>query len=312
MHDYLLRNVETNLLVHEGDLLVELARRPGVEILPLLKGRLAGLLKPEITSISIADDGVVRVLSTELDRGDFGGDLPFAGMQPVQRTALNIFETVSMPRRVRVAVDPSPGFSPVLLEWVVQACLEPSVAMSLRLVDKSALPLLEAYSAVDELETDLDKHESAIKLLLDMTSAFAELLLPGLDRKVVEASILNLRRMPPFGFVDGCDSYWAEICALDTDFMFAEQVTADVRAKVEDALAELGAEERLALLLAKQDCGNWLHDLIGNQGAPECILLLEQHLDAELLLRDLVEGVLYEGVLYKAGDQGAQQGELCS
>ncbi|HCI2649847.1 TPA: hypothetical protein NOS69_005923, partial [Pseudomonas aeruginosa] len=54
MHDYPLHAVETDVLLHEGDLLVELARRPGVEILPLLKGRLAGLLKPEITSISIA------------------------------------------------------------------------------------------------------------------------------------------------------------------------------------------------------------------------------------------------------------------
>lgn len=44
MHDYPLHAVETDVLLHEGDLLVELARRPGVEILPLLKGRLAGLL----------------------------------------------------------------------------------------------------------------------------------------------------------------------------------------------------------------------------------------------------------------------------
>ncbi|HCI1868102.1 TPA: hypothetical protein NOE81_006160, partial [Pseudomonas aeruginosa] len=113
------------------------------------------------------------------------------------------------------------------------------------------------------------------------------------------------------GFVDGCDSYWAEICALDTGFMFAEQVAADVQAKAEEALAELSAEERLALLLSKQDCDGWLHDRIGDQNTPEYIQLLEPYLDAELLLSDLVEGILHE-----AASQGALrasgQGELFS
>lgn len=216
-----------------------------------------------------------------------------------------------MPRSVRSAIDPDPGLSPAMLEWAVQACLEPSVAMSLRLVNESALPLLEAYSAADELEAELDEHKTAVKLLLDMGNAFAGLLLPTLDRKVIEASIQKLSGMPPFGFIDGCDSYWAEICALDTGFMFAEQVTADVRAKVEEALAELSAEERLALLLSKQDGDDWLHDRIGDQNTPEHIQLLEQYLDTDLLLIDLVEGVLHE-----AAGQGALrasgQGELFS
>ncbi|EPJ7982253.1 hypothetical protein L4Z68_001260 [Pseudomonas aeruginosa] len=310
MHDYPLHAVEADLLLHEGDLLVELARRPGVEILPLLKGRLAGLLKPEITSISIADDGLLRVLSTELDLSEFGGEPPFASMQPVQRTALNLFAAVTMPRSVRAAIDPTPGISPVMLEWVVQACLEPSVAMSLRLVDESALPLLEAGSAADELEAELDEHKTAVKLLLDMGNTFAGLLLPTLDRKVIKASIQKLSGMPPFGFVDGCDSYWAEICALDTGFMFAEQVAADVQAKAEEALAELGAEERLALLLTKQDCDDWLYDLIGNQSMPAYIQLLEQHLDTERLLSDLVEGVFHEAAGQTAQQTG--QGELFS
>ncbi|MCU9524391.1 hypothetical protein VZ232_06100 [Pseudomonas aeruginosa] len=307
MHNYPLHAVEADVLLHEGDLLVELARRPGVEILPLLKGRLAGLLKPEITSISIADDGLIRVLSTELELSECGGEPPFASMQPVQRTALNLFEAVTLPRSVRANIDPAPGLSPAMLEWAAQACLEPSVAMSLRLVDAAALPLLEACSAADEL----DEHKTAVKLLLDMGNAFAELLLPTLDRKVIEASIQKLSGMPPFGFVDGCDSYWAEICALDTGFMFAEQVAADVRAKAEEALAELSAEERLALLLSKQDCDDWLHDRIGDQNTPEHIQLLEQYLDTDLLLSDLVEGVLHE-----AAGQGALrasgQGELFS
>ncbi|QIJ02087.1 hypothetical protein GII23_19475 [Stutzerimonas balearica] len=273
----------------------------------MLKGRLAGLLKPEITSISIADDGLIRVLSTELELSECGGEPPFASMQPVQRTALNLFEAVTLPRSVRANIDPAPGLSPAMLEWAAQACLEPSVAMSLRLVDAAALPLLEACSAADEL----DEHKTAVKLLLDMGNAFAELLLPTLDRKVIEASIQKLSGMPPFGFVDGCDSYWAEICALDTGFMFAEQVAADVRAKAEEALAELSAEERLALLLSKQDCDDWLHDRIGDQNTPEHIQLLEQYLDTDLLLSDLVEGVLHE-----AAGQGALrasgQGELFS
>ncbi|WP_225007775.1 hypothetical protein [Pseudomonas aeruginosa] len=311
MHNYPLHAVETDFLLHDGDLLVELARWPGVEILPLLKGRLAGLLKPEITSISIADDGLVRVLSTELDLSECGGEPPFASMQPVQRTALNLFEAVTLPRSVRANIDSAPGLSPAMLEWAAQACLEPSVAMSLRLVDESALPLLEAYSAADELEADLDEHKTAVKLLLDMGNAFAGLLLPTLDRKVIEASIQKLSGMPPFGFVDGCDSYWVEICSLDAGFMFAEQVAADVWAKVEEALAELSAEERLALLLTKQDCDDWLHDRIGNLSTPEYIQLLEPCLDTERLLSDLVEGVLHE-----AAGQGALrasgQGELFS
>ncbi|MEZ1626010.1 hypothetical protein [Pseudomonas aeruginosa] len=311
MHNYPLHAVEADVLLHEGDLLVELARRPGVEILPLLKGRLAGLLKPEITSISIADDGLIRVLSTELELSECGGEPPFASMQPVQRTALNLFEAVTLPRSVRANIDPAPGLSPAMLEWAVQACLEPSVAMSLRLVDESALPLLEAGSAADELEAELDEHKTAVKLLLDMGNTFAGLLLPTLDRKVIKASIQKLSGMPPFGFVDGCDSYWAEICALDTGFMFAEQVAADVQAKAEEALAELSAEERLALLLSKQDCDGWLHDRIGDQNTPEYIQLLEPYLDAELLLSDLVEGILHE-----AASQGALrasgQGELFS
>ncbi|EPW8327391.1 TPA: hypothetical protein ACLECO_006476, partial [Pseudomonas aeruginosa] len=98
---------------------------------------------------------------------------------------------------------------------------------------------------------------------------------------------------------------------LDAGFMFAEQVAADVWAKVEEALAELSAEERLALLLTKQDCDDWLHDRIGNLSTPEYIQLLEPCLDTERLLSDLVEGVLHE-----AAGQGALrasgQGELFS
>ncbi|RRW39133.1 hypothetical protein EGJ52_24980 [Pseudomonas luteola] len=304
MHHYPLRFVDVSFLFYEGDLTLEIALHPGIEILPLFRVRLAGLLSLSITSIKLTYDGWVRVLITNPDISDSGREPGYGNMPPLKRVSFNIFSEEKIPRYFIGNFNPTQGFPPELLDWTVRACMEPSIAISLGLVEESALPLLESFSTISALDDDLEKYKKAVKRLLTISQAFAGILQDDLESKVVLDIIRRLRSTPALGFVSECKSYWAEICELDTDFLFYDQLLSDIRDHAQKVISDLNIGERLALILVCQDYDEWMYDSIENTTKRESLSDIELLIDANPLLDKLVNAVLDEAIDHRDLEQG--------
>lgn len=280
------------IIYREDELIFELTRQPSIEILPLVRQRLAGLLRTDIISLVLTADGHVRSFSNKPDQSLLNTVSPESDMGPLQCSSLDILLAGEASEDLRSQVGSGNGLSPQVLYWAVQACLKPFVALSLGLVAPSAGPFLEAVSSIEKLDEQVEANKQAVRRLRMVCNALAGMLRVELEDKVIQSVVQRLKKMPAYGFDSECLSYWEEIGTLGTDFLLYEKVQLDIRRHAQRVLSELPVKERIALLVSEQDYDEWMLEKINTLRSREEFEDIEKLLDAEPLL-DCLEYALF-------------------
>lgn len=263
----------TAQLIPDELLSVHLSSWRGPELRPLIRQRLAGLMRAEVESVSLNDEGILRValsgdaviaqLALRDELQAYSGDVLFIYCD--LREAFDLPDDIEQMLSDRLILWDQP-LHQALVDWLLDELKEPEVCVELGLVSESANAVFEAYLEQRELLTRQDK---AIALL----SSFCETLAAAaarapeadLQRRVIEA----LQSQPPQGMVDGEANYWEEINGFtyDIDEMPPKAVE-DIRGLAGHLVYALPDDLRLALEVADLSVHEWIMEKIEDDEVP--------------------------------------------
>lgn len=298
--EYRVRNLPTTCeLVPEALLSLHLAHWRGAELRPLVRQRLKGLMRPEVDSISLNDEGVLRVILT----GDaVSAQLALLGeAQTLSDGALLIYcdlrEIFDLPNDIEQLlqyrqVHMEQPLDDLLLQWLLETVTEPDVCVELGLVNESASLVLDEFL---EQQNIINRQGRAIELLsaLCKTLAAAAARTPEAD---LAARVINqLKNMPPQGMVDGEASYWDEIDGFtdDPDEM-PPMAIEDIQKLAVKLVASLPRELFLALQLGGLNVHDWILQRIEDDEVPPYLALAD--FGSEDLTEQVAERVLEQAL----------------
>lgn len=298
--EYRARNLPTTCeLVPEALLSLHLAHWRGAELRPLVRQRLKGLMRPEVDSISLNDEGVLRVILT----GDaVSAQLALLGeAQTLSDGALLIYcdlrEIFDLPNDIEQLlqyrqVHMEQPLDDLLLQWLLETVTEPDVCVELGLVNESASLVLNEFL---EQQNIINRQGRAIELLsaLCKTLAAAAARTPEAD---LAARVINqLKNMPPQGMVDGEPSYWEEIYGFTDDLdEMPPRAIEDIQELASKLVASLPRDLYLAIQLVDVSVRDWILQKIEEDEVP--LFLGQMDFGSEDMTEQVVEQVLDQAV----------------
>lgn len=263
----------TTQLIPDELLSVHLANWRGPELRPLVRQRLAGLMRADVESTSLSDEGVLRVtlsgdavIAQLVLRGElqaYSGDVLFIYCD--LRESFDLPDDIEQMLSDRLNLWDQP-LDQALIDWLLDTLKEPEVCVELGLVNEAANAVFEAYLQQREL---LNRQDDAIALL----SSFCETLAAAaarapeadLQRRVIEV----LKSQPPQGMVDGEANYWEEINGFtDAIDEMPQQAVEDIRAMAGRLVGDLPEDLRLALEIADLSVHEWILEKIEDDQVP--------------------------------------------
>jgi len=263
----------TAQLIPDELLSVHLSSWRGPELRPLVRQRLAGLMRADVESISLNDEGVLRValsgdaviaqLALRDELQAYSGDVLFIYCD--LREAFDLPDHIEQMLSDRLMLLGQP-LDQTLIDWLLDTLKEPEICVELGLVNEAANAVFEAYLEQREL---LIRQDKAIALLSSFceTLAAAAVRAPeaDLERRVIEA----LQSQPPQGMVDGEPSYWDEINGFTDDIdEMPPKAVEDIRGLAGRLVNALPEDLRLALEVADLSVHEWIMEKIEGDQVP--------------------------------------------
>lgn len=278
---------------------LHLAQWRGTELRPLVRQRLQGLMRPDMDSISLNDEGVLRVI---LSGDAVSAQLALLGEpQAFSDGALLIYcdlrELFDLPDdieqllRSRLLHGDQP-LDALLQRWLLETVAEPDACVELGLVSESASAVLEEFLEQQDI---LNRQGQAIELLSGLCEAMVTVLFHGPEKGLTTRVIDELKSLPPQGMVDGEPSYWGEIYGFTNDLdEMPRRVIEDVRKLARNVVESLPNDLYLAIQMREMSVHEWIQQKIEDDEVP--LHRSEMDFDSEELVQLVVEGVLNRAV----------------
>lgn len=298
--EYRVRSLPTTReLVPEALLSMHLAHWYGPELRPLVRQRLQGLMRPDVDSISLNDEGVMRVILT----GDaVSAQLALLGEpQAFSDGALLIYcdlrELFDLPDDIEQLLRDRSGrweqaLDGPLLQWLLETLSEPDACVELGLVSESASGVLAEFLEQQDI---LNRQGRAIELLSELCETLAAAAARSPEADLAARVVNQLKSMPPQGMVDGEPSYWDEIDGFtdDPDEM-PPMAIEDIQKLAGKLLASLPRELYLALQLGGVNVHDWILQKIEDDEVPPYLALAD--FGSEDLTEQVAERVLEQAL----------------
>lgn len=282
-------------LVPEVLLSQRLTEWRGLELRPLVRQRLAGLMRADVDSISLSDEGVLRVI--------LSGDAVIAQLALLGEPQVNCGEALFIYCDLREAFElpddiaqmlsdrPMHWEQPLgepLLQWLLETLAEPAACVELGLVSEAASAVLEEFLEQQEI---LTRQSGAIEVLSALCETFAAAAARAPEADLTRRVIESLKSQPPRGMVDGEPSYWDEIYGF-TDNLdeMPPRAVEDIRDLAGNLVASLPNDLRLALQLGELSVHDWITQKIEDDEVPRDSAQVD--FDSEGLIEQVVERVL--------------------
>lgn len=282
-------------MVPEALLSMHLAHWRGPELRPLVRPRLAGLMRADVDSISLNEQGVLRVI---LSGDAVAAQLALFG-EPQANCSEALFIYCDLREAFELPVDIAQLLSdrlmhweqPLdesLLQWLLETLAEPDACVELGLVSEAAGVVLQEL--LEQQET-LTRQTEAIEVLCALCEIFAAAAVRAPEADLTRRVIESLKSQPPQGMVDGEPSYWDEIYGF-TDNLdeMPPRAVEDIRELTGKLVASLPSDLYMALRLGDLSVHDWIMQKIEDDEVPRDSA--QVNFDSEGLIEQVVERVL--------------------